>query len=161
MGPDPSVWKREDFEKMNQYLVKSIKNVPNMIMDLMLPSMLSSPEHNFRDIIHIFKGMHFSLDQLFDELIAFDHRDLGIRFELPFFVFQGDTDILTPTVTAKAYFAEIEAPHKEFVYIKNAGHLACFARPDQFLQELIRRVLPVASDFAVRGKDKIHQSIMV
>lgn len=65
-----------------------------------------------------------------------------MKFDLPFFVFQGDTDILTPTETAKAYFNEIDAPHKEFVLIKQAGHLACFARPNQFLEELNKRVMP-------------------
>jgi pimeloyl-ACP methyl ester carboxylesterase len=88
--------------------------------------------------------MNFSLDHLFDELLTFDFNKLGTRFELPFFIFQGDTDIITPTATAKAYFDEIEAPHKEFVLIKKAGHLACFARTDQFLEELIKRVRPLA-----------------
>ncbi|MDF2652606.1 MAG: proline iminopeptidase [Paenibacillus sp.] len=144
MGPDPTKWIRKDFEQMNQHIVKSKHTVPNMIMDLILPSMLSSPDHKFRELIDIFKGMHFSLEHLFDELVAFDFSMIGKRFELPFFVFQGDTDIFTPTVPAKAYFDEIEAPHKEFALIKNAGHLACFARPDQFLEELINRVRPLA-----------------
>jgi pimeloyl-ACP methyl ester carboxylesterase len=144
MGPVPSQWSRKDFDQRNQFIVKAIRNVPNMIMDLILPSMLSSPEHKIRDIIDIFKGMNFSLDHLFDELLTFDFNKLGTRFELPFFIFQGDTDIITPTATAKAYFDEIEAPHKEFVLIQNAGHLACFARTDQFLEELINRVRPIA-----------------
>jgi pimeloyl-ACP methyl ester carboxylesterase len=53
----------------------------------------------------------------------------------------GDKDIITPTAMAKAYFDKIEAPFKEYVLIQNAGHLACFARPEQFLKELIKRVL--------------------
>ncbi|AJY73550.1 alpha/beta fold hydrolase [Paenibacillus beijingensis] len=144
MGPDRSNWNRKDFDQLNQFLVKSIRTVPNMIMDLMLPSMLSSPDHTMRDLIEIFKGMHFSLDHLFNELMAFDFSRFGLRFELPFFVLHGDSDIFTPTTAAKAFFDEIEAPLKEFVRIKNAGHLACFARPDQFLEELIRRVRPLA-----------------
>jgi pimeloyl-ACP methyl ester carboxylesterase len=39
-----------------------------------------------------------------------------------------------------AYFDELEAPHKEFVLIKQAGHLAAFAQPEQFLNELLQRV---------------------
>jgi pimeloyl-ACP methyl ester carboxylesterase len=144
MGPVPSQWSRKDFDQRNQFIVKAIRDVPNMIMDLILPSILSSPDHKIRDIIDIFKGMSFSLDQLFDELLTFDFNKLGMQFELPLFIFQGDTDIITPTATAKAYFDEIEAPHKEFVLIKKAGHLACFARTDQFLEELIKRVHPLA-----------------
>jgi pimeloyl-ACP methyl ester carboxylesterase len=144
MGSDQSRWSRKDFDKRNRLIVKAIKDVPNMITDLIFPSMLSSPEHKIHDMIDIFKGMSFSIDHLFDELMNFDLKKLGMRFELPIFIFQGDTDILTPTELAKAYYDEIEAPHKEFVLIRNAGHLACFARADQFLEELIKRVRPLA-----------------
>ncbi|MFN0223811.1 alpha/beta fold hydrolase [Paenibacillus sp. KR2-11] len=144
LGPDPTKWSREQFDRRNRCAVKAIQDVPNMITDLILPSMLSSPDHSLRDLIDIFQGMSYSLDHLFHGLAAFDFRELGTRFELPFFIFQGDTDTLTPTAAAKAYFDEIEAPHKEFALIKNAGHLACFARPDQFLDELLTRVRPLA-----------------
>ncbi|NGM84304.1 alpha/beta hydrolase [Paenibacillus sp. 7124] len=144
MGPDPTRWSRKDFELRNQYLVKVINDVPNMIMDLMLPSMLSSPEHKFSDLIHIFKGMNYTLGHLFEELVAFDFDKVGLCFELPFFIMHGDQDIITPTATAQAYFDKIEAPFKEYVRIRNAGHLACFARPEQFLEELMKRVRPLA-----------------
>ncbi|MFF2448302.1 alpha/beta fold hydrolase [Neobacillus sp. NPDC058068] len=145
MGADQSQWSRKDFDKRNRILVKAINDVPNMITDLILPSMLSSPEHKIRDMMDIFKGMNYSLGHLFDELKNFDFKELGMRFELPVFIFHGENDIITPTELAKVYYNEIEAPHKEFVLIKNAGHLACFARAHQFLEELITRVRPLAS----------------
>ncbi|NRD80181.1 alpha/beta hydrolase [Bacillus sp. BRMEA1] len=144
MGSNRSQWIREDFDKRNRLLVKTIKDVPNMITDLILPSMLSSPEHKIRDMMDIFKGMRYSLEHLFDELINFDFNKYS-KFELPVFIFHGDNDIITPTELARAYYDEIEAPHKEFALIKNAGHLACFARPNQFLEELNKRVRPLVS----------------
>ncbi|MEH6938302.1 alpha/beta hydrolase [Bacillus sp. JJ664] len=144
IGPDHTKWTMKEYDKRNQILVKTIKNVPNMIMDLMLPAMLSSPQHSIIDIIDILKGMKFSGDQLFNELMNFDYRSLGKEFSIPFFIFHGDQDIITPTKNAERFFQEINAPLKEFVYIKNAGHLACFARPEQFLIELIERVRQLA-----------------
>jgi pimeloyl-ACP methyl ester carboxylesterase len=144
MGPDPSRWLREDYDRLNPFLVKAIRNVPNMIMDLMLPSMLASPDHTIRDLIAIFQGMRFSLDHLFDELMAFDFSRIGNKFAVPFFVFQGDADIFTPIAPAKSFFDQVEAPLKSFAVIRNAGHLACFARPDRFLEELVEKVLPLA-----------------
>jgi hypothetical protein len=38
----------------------------------------------------------------------------------------------------------MKAPRKEFVPIKDGGHFAVFMRSDQFLQELIARVRPLA-----------------
>jgi len=137
---------RKDYDKRNRILVKAIKDVPNMITDLILPSMISSPEHKLRDVIDIFKGMNHSLDHLFAELIHFDYAKIGMEFELPVFIIHGDNDIITPTELAKLYYEKIEAPHKEFVLIRNAGHLACFSRPDQFLEELLTRVLPLATN---------------
>jgi pimeloyl-ACP methyl ester carboxylesterase len=142
MGPNPMHWNQKDYDKRNQHVVKAIKHVPNMIMDLILPSMLSSPTHTFRDIKDYFKGMNYSSGQLFKELVHFYENREVTSVEIPLFIFQGDSDIVTPTVTAKTYFDRIKAPHKEFALIRQAGHLACFARPDQFLEELLTRVLP-------------------
>ena len=134
----------KEFTQMHQWTIKANPTIPNMIMDIMLPAMLTSPDHTLGDVIDIFKGMNFSTEQLFDELMGSDLRALGTRFELPFFVFQGDTDAITPTAAARAYFDTLEVPHKEFVLIKQAGHLAAFARPEQFLNELLHRVRPLA-----------------
>ena len=73
-----------------------------------------------------------------------DARKLGMAFELPFFIFQGDTDAVTPTAKAKEYLDEVRAPHKQFVLIRNCGHLAAFSRPEQFLDTLSQHVRPFA-----------------
>ncbi len=153
MGPDPSSWSRHDYDKRNRVLVKSIQNVPNMITDLIMPSMLSSPEHQIRDMMDIFKGMSFTLGHLFHEMMRMDFTKEGMRFELPVFIFQGDSDIITPTELAKTFYDELQAPRKEFALIRSAGHLACFARADQFLEELITRVRPLAVPAAWAQKD--------
>lgn len=142
MGTDPSTWKVKDVDKRNRLMVKAIRGVPNMITDLIMPSMLSSPEHTLRDIVDLFKGMNFSAEALHKEMISFDFDQIGYRFELPVFIVQGDSDFITPTATAKIYFERIDAPIKEFVLIQQAGHLACFSRPEQFLDVLKERVLP-------------------
>jgi pimeloyl-ACP methyl ester carboxylesterase len=152
IGGDPTRWTLATFQQRNRLLVQSIRSVPNMITDIILPAMLASPEHDFRDLIDIFKGMSFSLERLYDEMVAFDVRTLGQRFELPFFVFQGDTDPITPAALARRYVAELDAPYKELALIEDAGHLAAFARPQVFLKLLLDRVIPViATEEARRG----------
>jgi len=143
IGPDKLRWSRANFDKMNKLMANSMPEVPNMIFDLKIPSMNYSPDHSIRDIFDMFNGMNFSLEILYDELMAFDAYELGLEFQVPFFIFQGDSDIITPASLAKDYFDEVVVPHKEFVLIRNAGHLAAFARPEQFLEELINRVQPI------------------
>lgn len=133
----------KEWNRLNHWTIEANPSIPNMISDIMLPAMMSSPDHTLRDLSDISKGMKYSVDQLFHALMTFDLRTLGMRFDVPFFVFQGDTDALTPASSARGYFDAIEAPHKEFVLIQHCGHLAAFARPDQFLAELLKRVRPL------------------
>jgi pimeloyl-ACP methyl ester carboxylesterase len=69
--------------------------------------------------------------------------DLGLEFSLPMFVFEGDEDFTTPTALARHYVESMKAPHKEFVPI-HGGHFAMFMHSDEFLQELLKRVRPLA-----------------
>jgi pimeloyl-ACP methyl ester carboxylesterase len=80
---------------------------------------------------------------MFEEIKSFDARQLGTRFDVPFFLFQGEEDVITLTNLAVEYFNEIEAPMKQLVLIKNAGHFAAFTQPDQFLDALLAWVRPL------------------
>ncbi|WP_256992186.1 alpha/beta fold hydrolase [Paenibacillus sp. XY044] len=146
MGTDPSAWNSGDVDARNRLMVKAIRGVPNMITDLIMPSMLSSPEHTMRDMMDMFKGMKFSAEALHEDMVRFDFDQIGYRFELPVFIVQGDSDFITPTATARAYYDRIDAPYKEFVLIQKAGHLACFSRPEQFFGVLQKKVRPLAVD---------------
>lgn len=63
---------------------------------------------------------------------------------MPFFVFQGALDNVTPAQPARAYVESITAPQKEFVLIANAGHNVMATKSDEFLSFLLRRVRPLA-----------------
>jgi pimeloyl-ACP methyl ester carboxylesterase len=82
---------------------------------------------------------------MFQELMAYDVRGLGPRFEVPFFLFQGETDVVTLTSLATEYFEEVEAPTKGLALIPDAGHFAAFTQPQRFLTELRTRVRPLAA----------------
>ena len=77
--------------------------------------------------------------------MAYDARRLGTRFEVPFFLFQGETDVVTVTSLAEEYFREVEAPTKGLALIPDAGHFAAFTQPDRFLAELLTQVRPLES----------------
>jgi pimeloyl-ACP methyl ester carboxylesterase len=106
---------------------------------------LTSPIYTLRDLSSLFVGFQWSTAQMFQELKAYDARRLGTRFEVPFFLFQGETDVITLTSLATEYFQEVEAPTKELALIKDAGHFAAFTQPERFLAELRTRVRPLAA----------------
>jgi pimeloyl-ACP methyl ester carboxylesterase len=128
----------------------------NAALDRKLLLLLASPIYTLRDIYNWFNGFEFAKAQLFEQIMAYDGRRLGARFEIPFFLFQGDSDVITLTTLAEEYFNEVEAPIKKLTLIKNAGHFAAFSQPDQFLNELITQVHPLAAVLASDSKkDKL------
>lgn len=51
-----------------------------------------------------------------------DLYKLGPKFEVPFYMVQGQEDLLTMPEPSKRYFDFIQAPSKEFVIVPRAGH---------------------------------------
>lgn len=115
--------------------------------DLFLGSMMGlalvSPGYTVRDINDWFDGQLLTGNRL-DGAPGMNASTMGKDFAVPVFVFQGAEDFTTPTSLAKAWVDSITAPTKTFVAIEGAGHFAAFAKPDDFLRELIDRVRPLA-----------------
>jgi pimeloyl-ACP methyl ester carboxylesterase len=144
IGPDPSRWDLGAWNVNMNWAFKTNVPTPNLFSKLLLPLVLSSPIYTLRDIYAVFVGFQWSTAQMFQEIKRYEARKLGTRFEVPFFLFQGETDVITLTSPAQEYFAEVEAPMKELALIKDAGHFAAFTQPEQFLTELRNRVRPLA-----------------
>ena len=64
--------------------------------------------------------------------------------KVPFFVIQGEEDMVTPTSGAVKYFNVVKAPRKKLILIKGAGHFAFVTHPDEFLAALVKYVRPLA-----------------
>jgi pimeloyl-ACP methyl ester carboxylesterase len=82
--------------------------------------------------------------RLYQEMLSADLASLGPDFRIPVYFFQGTKDELTLTPLAQEYFDQINTPHKEMVLLEGAGHFAVWSKADQFLQELVTRVRPLA-----------------
>jgi pimeloyl-ACP methyl ester carboxylesterase len=145
IGPDPSRWDLGDWNVNMAWAFKTNTPTPSPDRKLLFPLALSSPIYTLRDIYYLFVGFQFATAQLFEEIMSYDARRLGTRFEVPFFIFQGATDVVTLTSLAEGYFTEVEAPTKGLALIKDAGHFAAFTQPEKFLTELLSRVRPLAS----------------
>ncbi len=143
IGPDPARWSADDFSAVAQWTMKSDPTAAHRIFTLLKRSIWSAPGYTLAEIKTYLAGMNFSLEQLLPDAIRFDARSECTHFAMPFFIFQGEHDVLTPPALAEAYLDDIAAPVKEMLLIRNAGHFAAFLAPDQFLDELLRHVRPV------------------
>jgi pimeloyl-ACP methyl ester carboxylesterase len=145
IGGDSTGWDLRAWNTNMAWAFKTNVPTPNLDRKLLFPLALTSPIYSLRDLSSLFTGFQWSTAQMLTELMAYDARRLGPRFEVPFFLFQGETDVVTVTSLAKEYFEEVEAPTKELALIEDAGHFAAFTQPARFLTELRTRVHPLAS----------------
>jgi pimeloyl-ACP methyl ester carboxylesterase len=145
IGGDPARWDLRAWNTNMAWAFKTNLPTPNLDRKLLFPLALTSPIYTRRDLSSLFTGFQWSTAQMFTELKAYDARQLGGRFEVPFFLFQGETDVITLTTLATEYFEQVEAPTKELALIPDAGHFAAFTQPARFLAELRTRVRPLAS----------------
>ena len=148
IGGDPTKWDLSAWTTNMAWAFGTNLPTPNLDRKLLFPLALSSPIYTLRDLYYLLMGFQWSTAQMYDEIMNYDARRLGTRFDVPFFLFQGESDVITLTTLATEYFAEVEAPSKDLALIKDAGHFAAFTQPDRFLTELLTRVRPLASDAA-------------
>ena len=112
-------------------------------MDL-ISVVLFDSDASLKDLRDYINGITTSQDHFRDAVEREDIPSLGTTFAIPFFVFQGAIDNVTPVAPVREYVDSITAPRKELVLIPNAGHNAIATRSDEFLKLLIERVRPLA-----------------
>jgi pimeloyl-ACP methyl ester carboxylesterase len=104
---------------------------------------LVAPGYSVQDLNDVIEGEILSGERLVPQTRSETMKELGLKFAIPIFFFEGTEDFTTPTELARKYLEEIQAPRKELVPIPG-GHFAVFMNSDQFLRELVAHVRPSA-----------------
>ncbi|MFI9806404.1 alpha/beta fold hydrolase [Streptomyces sp. NPDC052301] len=144
MGPDHSAWSAHMWAEYSKTVVTTDPLTYDTMKTVIIRSLWFSPLHTLRDLRTYLKGMTFS-EQLGPQATTIDERAEGTVFRLPFFLFQGDSDVLTPPEPARRFYEEVTAPVKDFALIPEAAHFASFRHPDRFLDLLLKKVRPVVT----------------
>ncbi|WP_020523155.1 alpha/beta fold hydrolase [Catelliglobosispora koreensis] len=145
IGPEPSTWDLKAWQVKMNWTMKTDPVTPNAVTKLLFPLVFrSGGRYSLRDKWHLLAGFMATQKEMFAEYMSYNAYDLGMTFDVPVFLLQGASDVLTMTSLAEEYFAKIEAPHKEIALIESASHFAAFTQPDRFHHELVTRVLPYA-----------------
>jgi pimeloyl-ACP methyl ester carboxylesterase len=144
IGVDPTRWSPDDFNTFTRWTMKSDPRGFRRTMKLLKDAVWYAPEWTLKDIRVFVAGMRSTLVKLLPEMTRHDAWKQGTRFEIPFFIFQGEHDVLTTPQLAEAFFNDVFAPVKRMALIPDAGHFAAFLQPDLFLRELLADVRPLA-----------------
>jgi pimeloyl-ACP methyl ester carboxylesterase len=89
------------------------------------------------------KGQMFTDPLVLPDQVKTDLSVVAVHIGTDVFIIQGADDVITPVAGARDYFAKIEAPHKEFIALPDAGHFA-FMTSAAFLPALTDKVRPAA-----------------
>ena len=148
MGPDRSAWSAHEWVEYAKTVVTTDPLTYDTMKTVVIRSLWFSPFHNLRGLRTYLKAQTFS-ERLGPQAMSIDEYAEGTAFRLPFFVFQGDSDVLTPPEPARRFHDSVTAPVKDFALIPKAAHFASFRHPDFFLHLLLTKVRPVVSGEAV------------
>jgi pimeloyl-ACP methyl ester carboxylesterase len=88
-------------------------------------------------------GALFSQEVMWQEILR-DDLSKDVNFATPVVIIQGSKDLVALPTLARAWFAQIRAPSKQFVTIQGAGHNAILSRRRAFLHILVKTVRPLA-----------------
>ncbi|MCI5045097.1 MAG: alpha/beta hydrolase, partial [Aquisalinus sp.] len=118
---------------------------------------LVSPEVSLQQVLAL---MNFTpaAEELAANLYGRDFRtQLGYDFDVPVILFQGEHDWQTPTTLAQDWFAEVNAPYKEYVAFEDSAHFVFNEEPGKYFFEMIETVRP----FALEQNDPSQSALEV
>jgi proline iminopeptidase len=144
LGPDRSSWSPHEWAEYAKTVVTTDPLTYDTMKTVVIRSLWFSPLHTLRDLRAYLKAQTFS-EPLGPQATTIDEHAEGTAFRLPFFLFQGEHDVLTPPEPAHRFYTEVTAPTKDFALIPDASHFASFRHPDHFLDLLLTRVRPVVT----------------
>ena len=102
-----------------------------------------SPDYTDQEMRHLWDGNDFAERYLLADLVAGDWsvtRKLGC----PLLLFEGRHDFNANSQVAAEWFAQVQAPAKQFVWFESSGHMPMTEEPGKFLLSLVQYARPFA-----------------
>ena len=101
-------------------------------MMTVLKWVLVTPEYRMRDKLNYGRGLLFSQENLWAEVVSTNLIETAGPVDVPVYFLQGTWDYQTPTPLARALFDAIEAPQKQYVAFENSAHSPIMEEPEKF-----------------------------
>lgn len=120
--------------KLGGFYYSGKKIHPNMLF----VGALFSPEYRLADIVGLKRGLKFSVEQMWAEIMELDLLNDNVDFEIPIYFIYGKEDTISDPELIKEYFAKIQAPKKEIVVLEHSGHSPQLDQAERYESEVIR-----------------------
>ena len=83
----------------------------------------TSPDYSFQDFGALFRNGTTGNPQLLDEMLAQDLRGQLAEVTIPYFVVQGDKDLVTTTAIVRRDIGAMDNPNLHYVELPNTSHI--------------------------------------
>jgi pimeloyl-ACP methyl ester carboxylesterase len=105
-----------------------------------LSPIVGAREYTLRDKFKYAVGSVFSIDHLWEEMIADNLFESIDSIQVPVYILQGVYDYQTSYTVAKEFHEHLKAPEKAFITFDNSAHCPIFDDPERFnstIQDLL------------------------
>jgi pimeloyl-ACP methyl ester carboxylesterase len=99
---------------------------------------LAAPELSALDKVHVLSGFLDSFDTYYPRVQGVDFRSQVPSLGVPVYFVAGDRDVPARTRDLNLWFQTLQAPHKEIITLRNAGHRSMFDQPAAFVDVMTR-----------------------
>ncbi len=100
-----------------------------------------APEYGLVDKINHTLGLMESFEVVYPQLEDLDFMTQASRLEVPVYIFAGRDDVNAMASLVGQYYAVLDAPHKELIWLEG-GHGLGSANLGQFVDVMVNKVLP-------------------
>ncbi|MDO4989903.1 MAG: alpha/beta hydrolase [Eubacteriales bacterium] len=102
------------------------------IMKAMILPILRSPEYSLADMWKYYKGAFFCLNSMWDEVVDLRFDRSVPELKVPVYLTEGRHDQNTPIPLAKAWFDQLKAPRKEWIWFEQSAHSPIKNEPERW-----------------------------
>lgn len=108
------------------------------LVSKILKVMLTSGEYTLLDIIKHFKGQHYSLMKLQDEMRRLNLKNVIRSVKVPVYFCMGRHDLTVPSQPTRKFYDALQAEEKHWIWFEHSAHSPMFEEKSKFLELIIR-----------------------
>lgn len=106
------------------------------IWSSMIFPLLRSPEYGLLKLARYAKGAFYSLEQLWDEVVAQDFIASVTELKMPVYLTEGRHDKNTPVELSLKWFDALKAPAKKWIWFEESAHSPIKEEPERWGEEM-------------------------
>ena len=115
-------------------------------LDAMVKPILKSGEYTLSDLYGYVKGYKFVLNKMWPEVGTVKFDETHLKFDVPFFIFDGRLDKNTPADLVEDWYNSFTAPRKELHWFEKSGHNPMSDETEAFKKLLKEKLLAIAEE---------------